>query len=112
MGSHPAVSSGVATVDVLASLPVPADLSDGQRDGHICVWGGEALTSATAIALGSRKLDGAIAFLRSCRSCVSRAAMGALFDHSTGAEACKQCQGDPYCEMGRALARTIRLGQR
>lgn len=102
---------GPSTVDVLALLPIPASLSDAQRAGHVCVWGGEALVAETAVDLGSRKLDGDIAFPRACRSCVSRAATGALFDHSTGAEACKQCQGDP-CEMGRALARVIRLGLR
>jgi hypothetical protein len=112
MTAEPTVPSGMATVDALALLPIPARLSDAQRAGHVCVWGGETLVAETAVNLGSRKLDGAIAFLQACRNCVSRAAMTVMFQHSTGTNACTKCQKDPYCETGRALARVIKLGQR
>ncbi|MEU0671948.1 hypothetical protein ABZ330_03495 [Streptomyces sp. NPDC006172] len=110
--TEPLVTSRMATVDALALLPLPAPLSDAQREGHVCVWGGEALAPGTAVDLGSRRLDGRLMFPRACRSCVSRVAMGALFDHCTGDTACKTCQATPECDTGRALNRVIRLGHR
>ncbi|MEU9670427.1 hypothetical protein AB0E25_33605 [Streptomyces bobili] len=109
MASTPAVSSGVATVDVLAALPVPADLSDAQRDGHICVWGGESLTPATAIDLGPRRVDGEMASPRACKADVSRAAQEALYAHVKDIE---RCTGTETCGTCRGLYRVIRLGQR
>lgn len=109
MASDPAVSSGVATVDVLAALPVPAVLSDAQRDGHICVWGGESLTTATAVPLGPRKVDGEMAPLRACRADVSRAAQEALFVHVKDTD---RCTGTEDCGTCRGLYRVIRLGLR
>lgn len=109
MASDPAVSSGVATVDVLAALPVPAVLSDAQRDGHICVWGGESLTTATAINLGLRKIGDRTAFPRACRADVSRAAQQALFVHVKDTD---RCTGTEDCRTCRGLYRVIRLGLR
>jgi hypothetical protein len=97
------------TVDVLAALPVPAVLSEQQRDGHICVWGGESLTTATAIDLGSRKVGDRVAFLRACRADVSLAAQEALYSHVKDREA---CSGTEDCGTCRGLYRVIRLGWR
>lgn len=114
MTAEPTVTSGMATVDALALLPIPTldGLSEQQLVGNVCVWGGETLTGETAIRLNTRKLDDRLVFPRGCRSCVSRAAMRVLFTHSTGTDACQACQTEPACETGRALARVIRLGQR
>lgn len=101
--------SGPPTHEAIAQLPIPATLSGPQRDGRVCVWGGEALTSETAIDLGSRRIGDRMAFPRGCRDCVSKAALGALFDHTTD---CRDCDTDTTCETGRTLNRIIRLGQR
>lgn len=106
--TDPAVTSGMATVDALALLPIPDRLSDAQRAGHVCVWGGETLIPETAVNLGSRKMAGGIAFLQGCRRCVEQAAIGVLFDHTTD---CLACKTEP-CQTGRALTRVIKLGQR
>ncbi|WP_141744034.1 hypothetical protein, partial [Streptomyces sp. EN23] len=107
MAAEPAVTSGMPTHEALALLPVPDRLSDAQLDGHICVWGGEALTTKTAIDLGSRKIGDRVAFLRGCRLCAGRAALDGLFLHSTGPGACQDCMAEPACETGRAFGRVI-----
>ncbi|MFJ6985079.1 MULTISPECIES: hypothetical protein [unclassified Streptomyces] len=99
------VKVGTATVDAVALLPLPTTLSGHQLDGHVCVWGGEALSPETAAELGQRRVDGRTAFPRACRTCLGRAAQGALFDHSTD---CSTCQGPSPCDTGRALYRVIR----
>lgn len=106
------VPIGISTPEALASLPLPDRLSDSQRQGHVCVWGGEALTSVTAVDLGSRKLGDRMAFPRACHVCLTRAALGALLDHASGAAACPECQVSPTCEVGLALNRVVRLGMR
>lgn len=101
--------SGPPTHETLALLPIPETLSGPQRDGHVCVWGGEALTTDTAIDLGSRRIGDRMGFPRGCRTCVERAAIGVLFDHTGD---CDDCTGDTVCETGRALNRVVRLGRR
>lgn len=101
--------SGPPTHEVIAQLPIPATLSGPQRDGRVCVWGGEALTSETAIDLGSRRIGDRMAFPRGCRNCVKDAALGVLFDHTGD---CPDCTNDTSCETSRALNRVIRLGRR
>lgn len=110
MTAEPTVTSGMATVDAIALLPLPAlsNLSEPQLTGHVCVWGGEALTPETAVDLGKRKLDARTVFPRGCLRCVERAAVGVLFGHSAGCEDCDAGQ----CDTGRALNRVIRLGRR
>lgn len=102
------VSSGMPTHEALALLPLPATLSDPQRDGHICVYGGEAITTLTSVDLGSRTHEGRRIFPRACRPCVGRAAMGALFDHASGPDACQDCKTSPECATGLAFNRIIR----
>jgi hypothetical protein len=114
MAPDPAVTSGMPTHEALALLPLPARLSNAQRDGHVCVWSGEAITVETAIDLGPRTLDGRTIFPRATRSGVNRAALSALFDHASGTEehdACKEC-ATGICETGRALNRLSRMRQR
>lgn len=103
------VISGMPNYEALARLPIPETLSGPQREGYVCVWGGEALDAVTAVDLGSRlDDDGRRIFPRACRADVRKAAMGALFDHSTGPDACEECRTEPICETGRALNRLIR----
>jgi hypothetical protein len=102
------VQIGIPTHEVLESLPIPARLSDAQRQGHVCVWGGESLMAETAIDLGSRAMEGQMTFPRACRSCLAKTAMQALFNHASGPGACPECQVSPCCSMGRALNRIIR----
>lgn len=107
--TDPAVTSGMATVDALAALPLPETLSGQQRDGHICVWGGEALTSSTAVDLGSRPGEGGRVFPRACPRCTSLKGQEALYAHAADREA---CDGTEHCPTCRALYRVIRLGRR
>jgi hypothetical protein len=101
---------GMSTPDAIALLPLPARLSDPQRDGHICVYGGEALTTQTAIDLGSRRVDDRLVSPRACRTCVAHIATGVLHDHAVD---CKDCARDtePVCPVSRALYRVVRLGR-
>lgn len=108
---------GMSTPDAFALLPLPEHLSDAQRDGHVCVYDGDALTAQTAVDLGARTLDGRTAFPRACHTAVNRAALGVLFDHCSGTEereACQECkEREPdMCEIARALNRLIRMRQR
>jgi hypothetical protein len=104
------VRSGMPTQEALALLPLPAQLSDPQRNGHVCVWGGEALTTETAIDLGSRKVEGRVVFPRACRTCVAHAATGVLFSHAIDCKDCARAT-EPVCEVSRALYRAVRLGR-
>lgn len=104
------VAVGMPTPDALALLPIPETLSDAQRDGHVCVWGGETLTANTAIDLGSRKADDRLIFPRACRRDTGTAAWHLLLDHSSK---CEQCVDNAAnCELGRALLRLMREGRR
>ncbi|MFF2213182.1 hypothetical protein [Streptomyces antibioticus] len=98
------------TAAALKALPVPdlARLSGAQLVGHVCVWGGESLTAGTAVTVGECDHAGRRVFLRGCRRDVARHAMGALFDHSTGAKACAVCQVGGGCPTGRALNLLLR----
>lgn len=102
------VRSGMPNCEALALLPLPEQLSSAQRDGHVCVWGGESLTPQTAVRLDSRELDGRTVYPRACRTCVSRQAMAALAAHTLGNGACPDCQELPACSLGQALNRLIR----
>lgn len=104
-----AVTSGMPTHEALALLPIPTKLSGPQQEGHVCVWGGEALTAETAINLGSRKLNGRTVFPRGCATCVANTALGFLFDHTAD---CNDCNDTAGCDTGRAMNRVIRLGRR
>lgn len=106
------VRSGMPNHEALALLPLPEQLSDAQRDGHVCVWGGETLTPQTAVRLDSRELDGRTVYPRACRTCVSRQAMTALAAHTLGSIACADCKEIPACELGQALNRLIRKANR
>ncbi|WP_460067416.1 hypothetical protein [Streptomyces sp. YKOK-I1] len=108
MAPDPAVSSGKPTYEALALLPLPESLSAPQREGYVCVWGGEALSTSMAVDLGSRMVGDTRVFPRACRTCVGRAAMSALFDHASGPDACPECKSTPDCDTGRALNRLIR----
>ncbi|WP_460071051.1 hypothetical protein [Streptomyces sp. YKOK-I1] len=108
MATEPAVTSGMPTHEALAMLPLPANLSDSQSEGHVCVYGGEAVTAQTSTDLGSRIVDDRRVFPRACQQCLTPVALGALFDHTTGEEPCADCQTGPECDTGRALNRIIR----
>lgn len=108
MAPDPAVTSGMPTHEALALLPIPKRLTDQQREGRACVWGGEPITALTSSDLGSRTVEDRRIFPRGCPQCVGKAAMGALFDHSTGPDACADCKSTPICNVGRALNLIIR----
>lgn len=104
-----AVTSGMPTHEALALLPIPGRLSEQQREGRVCVYDGDVLTTETAVDLGTRKdAEGHAIFPRACRTAASHAAAGALFDHTSGPDACPDCQENPICDLGRALNRIIR----
>jgi hypothetical protein len=103
---HPP-TTGVAD-PALALLAIPDRLSDVQRAGRVCVWGGESLT-ATAVRLGARETDGHTIFPSGCRSCTATAAMTALLQHAPDCAAC--VQHAPDCAIGMALIRLTRDGQ-
>lgn len=97
------------TAAALAALPIPDldHLSEQQLDGHVCAWGGETLTVQTAVTVGECVHAGRRVFLRGCRTDVGRIAMGALWEHCTGAQPCATCKKSPECVTGRALNRLI-----
>ncbi|WP_435279395.1 hypothetical protein [Streptomyces sp. 1222.5] len=102
------------TTDALALVDVPAhllpllalpgldELPDPRARGAECVWGGEALSTATAVDLGERPSPhGMTLFLRGCQPCTLRAALDA---HRAHPGLCEQCTDDPtLCEIRRAL---------
>ncbi|MGW7260799.1 hypothetical protein [Streptomyces sp. NPDC054834] len=96
-----------ALVDIPAALlpliPMPPleVLPDARARGVACVWGGEPLSTATAVDLGEREGDGVHWFPRACRRCTLRAVRAAQNSHPGG---CEQCVDDPaLCETPRAL---------
>lgn len=111
MAGDQTVRVGLPTHEALAMLPVPDHLTTPQMDGHVCVYDNEALSNDTAVDLGQRQQDGRTVFARASRRCASTAAVGVLFDHTTGADACTVCQTAP-CDTASALNRVIRMGAR
>ncbi|MER6065088.1 hypothetical protein ABT167_28770 [Streptomyces sp. NPDC001792] len=96
-----------ALVDIPAALlPLillpPLDvLPDARARGAECVWGGEPLSTATAVDLGERETDGGHWFPRACRPCTRRAVLAARNAHPG---LCEQCTDDAtICETRRAL---------
>ncbi|MET8765451.1 hypothetical protein [Streptomyces sp. NPDC004658] len=96
-----------ALVDIPAELlpliPLPPleTLSDARARGAECVWGGESLSTATAIDLGERETDGGHWFPRACRPCARQAVLAARNQHPG---LCEQCADDARrCETRRAL---------
>ncbi|MEV6806585.1 hypothetical protein [Streptomyces sp. NPDC051132] len=66
----------VLPVDFVPHVPLPRLelLSDARTRGAECVWGGEVLTTDTAIDLNERVTDsGAHWFPRACRGCLRSA---------------------------------------
>jgi hypothetical protein len=112
MAPEPAVTSGMSIHEALALLPLPERLSDVQREGRVCVFGGEELVTATAVRLGDRERHGRMIFPRACRTCVRNEALDLLSIHCLGPNACPDCQEGPICEIGAALNRVIKLGRR
>lgn len=107
-----AVTSGMANHEALAMLPLPARMSDAQRDGHVCIYGGEAIARGTSTQLGPRQTAAGTIYPQACHPCLQQVAVGALFDHSTGPNACAECQDVPACDLGQALNRLIRKAGR
>ncbi|MYW14670.1 hypothetical protein GT039_03450 [Streptomyces sp. SID2955] len=72
--------------------------------GAECLWGGEPLSTATALDLGEHPSPhGTTLFLRGCRACTLRAVLAA-YRHHPGT--CEQCTDDPtLCELQRGLRR-------
>ncbi|GHA14735.1 hypothetical protein ACFOOM_10950 [Streptomyces echinoruber] len=103
--------------DVLAVLTLPSldRLTEEQVRGGCCVWGGEPLSTATAVDLGprtGRRLGQPFQwFPRADRRCLARAAQQALYDHHVPRCAgCETVRGG--CAVHRALCRLVREGQR
>ncbi|MGW4516429.1 hypothetical protein ACWEO4_31580 [Streptomyces sp. NPDC004393] len=85
----------------LILLPPLEVLPDARARGAECVWGGEPLSTATAIDLGERETEGGHWFPRACRPCTRRAVLAARNDHPGR---CEQCTDDAtICETRRAL---------
>ncbi|CAM5555044.1 hypothetical protein GCM10010345_66500 [Streptomyces canarius] len=100
----------------LAVLPLPEfhTLSQDQVRGITCVYGGAALSPATAVDLGERRLrrvGGRVSwFPRACRRCALEQAMHALVAHS---QVCEQCVDDRnLCTTGLGLVRAVREARR
>ncbi|MEV0304282.1 hypothetical protein [Streptomyces prasinus] len=91
-------------VNLLPLIPLPAleDLPDARARGAECVWGGEPLSTATAMDLGERlSPNGRALFLRSCRHCTVQAVLAA---HKYHRYRCEQCVDDPtLCDTLRGL---------
>ncbi|WP_330339436.1 hypothetical protein [Streptomyces sp. NBC_00557] len=85
----------------LIQLPPLEVLPDARARGAECVWGGEPLSTATAVDLGERKDDGVHWFPRACRPCTRRAVLAARNNHPGS---CEQCAEDASrCETRHAL---------
>ncbi|MFF3920546.1 hypothetical protein ACFYZB_45570 [Streptomyces sp. NPDC001852] len=103
----------MTTVETRALVDIPDDLlprillpplevlPDARARGAECVWGGEPLSTATAVDLGERETDSGHWFPRACRPCTRRVVLAARNDHSGR---CEQCTDDAtICETRRAL---------
>jgi hypothetical protein len=104
----------VTTAETRALVDIPAELlpliplpplevlSDARARGAECVWGGEPLSTATAIDLGEREeTDGGHWFPRACRPCARRAVLVARNEHPG---LCEQCADDSIiCKTLRSL---------
>ncbi|AYN43432.1 hypothetical protein D9753_02310 [Streptomyces dangxiongensis] len=91
------------TVALLAHIPLPPLdlLSDARARGAQCIWGGEPLTTATAIDLGERVTNDAHWFPRACLRCTRSAVRAARNSHPGQ---CEQCvDGTALCETRHAL---------
>lgn len=90
--------------DVLLLLPLPPldGLPDARARGAECVWGGEPLSTATAMDLGERPSPaGTTLFLRGCRQCTLQAVLRTHYNHPG---TCEQCaDGLIICETLRGL---------
>ncbi|MEV6803124.1 hypothetical protein [Streptomyces sp. NPDC051132] len=94
----------VLPVDFVPHVPLPRLelLSDARTRGAECVWGGEALTTDTAIDLNERVTDnGAHWFPRACRRCLRSAVHAARGRHPGDCPDCKRTTG--LCETRNAL---------
>lgn len=94
----------------LLPLPTLGKLTPEQIRGTACIWGGEPLSTETAVDLGERtgQRDGQPLrwFPRACRRDVQTAALNALHEHAPD---CEQCATDGmHCDTGRTLNRIAR----
>ena len=114
--THPRPPSGSSgsISRMFVPLPDPAGLSEDQRRGAACAWGGEHLTIETAVDLGEHVAPtrqdcpdlGERWYPRGCRPHLATAANRALQDH---VGACEQCVDDVgQCLTGMALTRLMR----
>lgn len=102
--SNPALGLVPGVLEFLA-LPSLADLTDEQARGVTCVWGGERLTTETAVDLGEQPEPGRW-FPRACRQCAAGRAHQGLFAHGS---TCRDCADDAAaCPVGRGLYRLVR----
>jgi hypothetical protein len=107
-GTQPAAA--LLDVRTMLELPAVGELSEQQYRGITCVWDGIALTPATAVDLGPRRmrhLDGHRTwFPRGCRRCTQVAALRMLHRHAIH---CVDCQDDyQSCAVGHGLNRLLR----
>ncbi|MEU8472681.1 hypothetical protein AB0F30_33185 [Streptomyces sp. NPDC029006] len=90
--------------DLLPLIPLPdlEALPDARARGAHCVWGGELLSTATAVDLGERPSPhGTTLFLRGCRQCSLRAVLTA---YNTHPRRCEQCADESaICKTLRGL---------
>ncbi|MEU0253290.1 hypothetical protein ABZ299_12440 [Streptomyces sp. NPDC006184] len=90
--------------DLLPLIPLPDlhVLPDARARGAECVWGGELLSTATAVDLGERPSPhGTTLFLRGCRLCTLRAV---LTTHNSHPRKCEQCADESaICKTLRGL---------
>ncbi|MFF1694938.1 hypothetical protein ACFVXC_15090 [Streptomyces sp. NPDC058257] len=76
-----------------------------QTCGRVCVFCAVALSTETAVELGSRTDVDFTWFPRSCRLCVVRPAYRAVLDHT---QQCMQCADNPaLCADGYALRHAL-----
>ncbi|MFJ6831555.1 hypothetical protein [Streptomyces sp. NPDC091209] len=104
--------------EVLAALALPAldGLAEDKAAGRTCVWGGERLTTETAVELGeqlapadSENVIGQRWFPRSCHRHLAERAHAGMFTHCWD---CDRCDDPDGCEVGRGLYRVLREHRR
>ncbi|MGW3114422.1 hypothetical protein [Streptomyces sp. NPDC001091] len=91
--------------ELLPHLGVPAlsALSTDQTAGRACVWGGGALTLATAVDLGEDMHDGVHCFPQACGPCTVTRATNSLAAHSIDCATCLDKQQWTDCTTGYGL---------
>ncbi|MYS16889.1 hypothetical protein [Streptomyces sp. SID4982] len=100
---HDTASPTAPNALALLQLPDLAALTEDQKAGRACVWGGGRLRLDTAVDLGETLHDGMHVFPQSCWPCIADRAYRALGPHSVDCEPCHDRDHWRDCPIGGAL---------